>query len=45
MAVFSSVRLGVSPEINALTTLFLAVVLVLVAFAFRLMGRQEGRRT
>jgi ABC-type spermidine/putrescine transport system permease subunit II len=45
MAVFSSVRLAVSPEINALAALFLAVVLVLVAFAFRLMGRQECRRT
>ena len=31
MAVFSSVRLGVSPEVNALATLFLAVVFVLVA--------------
>ena len=31
MAVFSSVRLGVSPEVNALATLFLGVVFVLVA--------------
>ena len=44
MAVFSSVRLGVSPEVNALATLFLAVVFVLVALAFRLMARQERRQ-
>jgi len=43
MAVFSSVRLGVSPEVNALATLFLALVLVLVALAFRLMTRAERR--
>jgi putrescine transport system permease protein len=44
MAVFSSVRLGVSPEVNALATLFLAVVFVLVALAGWLMGREERRR-
>jgi putrescine transport system permease protein len=44
MAVFSSVRLGVSPEVNALATLFLAVVLVLVSLAFWLMARAERRR-
>src|ERR1700746_1228983 len=44
MAVFSSVRLGVSPEVNALATLFLAVVLVLVAFAGWRMARDERRR-
>lgn len=44
MAVFSSVRLGVSPEVNALATLFLGVVFVLVALAFRVMVRQESRR-
>jgi putrescine transport system permease protein len=44
MAVFSSVRLGVSPEVNALATLFLAVVFVLVAVAFWLVARQERRR-
>ena len=43
MAVFSSVRLGVSPEVNALATLFLGAVFVLVAAAFRLMARGEGR--
>ena len=45
MAVFSSVRLGVSPEVNALATLFLAVVFVLVSLAFGLMARVDGRRT
>ena len=45
MAVFSSVRLGVSPEVNALATLFLAVVFVLVAVAFWLMTRQERKRS
>src|SRR5262245_34482298 len=34
MAVFSSVRLGVSPEVNALASVFFAIVLVLVALAF-----------
>ncbi len=43
MAVFSSVRLGVSPEVNALATLFLGVVFVLVAAAFLLMARQQRR--
>jgi putrescine transport system permease protein len=44
MAVFSSVRLGVSPEVNALATLFLSLVFVLVALAFWLMARAERRR-
>jgi putrescine transport system permease protein len=44
MAVFSSVRLGVSPEVNALATLFLCVVFLLVAFAGWLMARTERRR-
>ena len=44
MAVFSSVRLGVSPEINALATLFLCVVFLLVALAGWLMARDERRR-
>ena len=44
MAVYSSVRIGVTPEINALATVFLAVVLAIVASAFVLMGRQEKRR-
>jgi putrescine transport system permease protein len=44
MAVYSSVRIGVTPEINALASLFLAVVVILVAVAFGLMARQEQRR-
>ena len=44
MAVFSSVRLGVSPQVNALATLFLAVVFVLVSIAGWLMARMESRR-
>ena len=44
MSVYSSVRIGVTPEINALATLFLAVVFAMVALAFWLMARQEQRR-
>ena len=44
MAVFSSVRLGVSPEVNALATLFLGAVFVLVGLAFWLLTRAEGSR-
>jgi len=44
MAVFSSVRLGVSPEVNALATLFLAAIFLIVAFAGWLMARDERRR-
>ena len=44
MAVFSSVRLGVSPEVNALATMFFGVVFVLVTAAFWLMARQQRRR-
>ena len=44
MVVFSSVRLGVSPEVNALATLFLAVVFFLVALAACLTLRREHRR-
>jgi putrescine transport system permease protein len=44
MTVFSSVRLGVSPEVNALATLFLALVFVLVSLAAWLMARTTRRR-
>ncbi|HEV8679456.1 MAG TPA: ABC transporter permease subunit [Stellaceae bacterium] len=44
MAVYSSVRIGVTPEINALATLFLGVVFTMVASAGWLMARQERRR-
>ena len=44
MAVYSSVRVGVTPEINALATLFLVVVFAMVALAGWLMAHQERRR-
>ena len=44
MAVYSSVRIGVTPEVNALATVFLAVVFLTVAVAGWLMARQERRR-
>jgi putrescine transport system permease protein len=44
MVIFSSIRLGVSPQINALATLFLVAVAVLVTGAGRLMrARDSGR--
>jgi putrescine transport system permease protein len=43
MAVYSSVRIGVTPEINALATVFPALVFIMVALAARLMARQERR--
>ena len=36
-------RLGVSPEVNALASLFLAAVFVLLALAAWLMARQQRR--
>jgi putrescine transport system permease protein len=44
MAVYSSVRIGVTPEINALATVFVAIVIALVALAFSLIARQDRRR-
>ncbi|HWB50217.1 MAG TPA: ABC transporter permease subunit [Stellaceae bacterium] len=44
MAVYSSVRIGVTPEVNALATVFLGVVILLIAGAFSLIARQERRR-
>ena len=41
MAVYSSVRIGVSPQINALAT-FLAVVVAMVALAGWLMARRRA---
>jgi putrescine transport system permease protein len=40
MVIFSSVRLGVSPQINALATIFVVVVTVLVVTAFWLASRR-----
>ncbi|HEX5452556.1 MAG TPA: ABC transporter permease subunit [Stellaceae bacterium] len=45
MAVYSSVRIGVTPEINALATVFIACVTLLVALAFAAIARNERRRT
>jgi putrescine transport system permease protein len=44
IAVFSMVRLGVSPEVNALASVFLGFVFVLVSFAFWLIAREQRRR-
>ncbi len=44
MKVFSSVRLGVSPKINALATLMILVVLVAAVVAWWMMAREERRR-
>jgi putrescine transport system permease protein len=44
MAIYSSVRIGVTPEVNALATVFLAVVFVLVAAAGWAMTRAERGR-
>src|SRR5436309_5672607 len=44
MAVYSSVRIGVTPEVNALATVFLAIVFTIVTLAGWLMARQERRR-
>jgi putrescine transport system permease protein len=43
MVVYSSVRLGVSPQINALATLIVAIVTVSIAIAGILMHRRERR--
>ncbi len=44
MMIFSKVRLGVTPEINALATLMVSVVTVFVVAAGVLMARQEKAR-
>ena len=44
MKVFSSVRLGLSPKINALATLMVLLVSVAALFAWWLMARDEKRR-
>jgi putrescine transport system permease protein len=44
MKVFSSVRLGLSPKINALATLLIVLVSAAAAFAWWLMARDERRR-
>jgi len=44
MKVFSSVRLGLSPKINALATLMILVVSIAGLVAWWLMAREERRR-
>jgi putrescine transport system permease protein len=44
MMIFSKVRLGVTPEINALATLMVSVVTIFVIAAGILMARQEKTR-
>jgi putrescine transport system permease protein len=44
MVIFSSVRLGVSPQINALATIFVVLVAILVSVASWLnVRRGQGR--
>jgi putrescine transport system permease protein len=44
MVIFSKVRLGVSPDINALATILVSIVAVLVVAAGLWMQAQETRR-
>lgn len=44
MKVFSSVRLGLSPKINALATLMILIVVIAATIAWWLMARDERRR-
>ena len=44
MKVFSSVRMGVSPKINALATLLIAIVSVAAFIGWWLMAREEKQR-
>jgi putrescine transport system permease protein len=44
MVIFSKVRLGVTPDINALATLMVLTVAVGVVIATVLLRRQERRR-
>jgi putrescine transport system permease protein len=44
MLVFSSVRLGVSPQINALATIIIGIVATGIAISYGLTRRREARR-
>jgi len=44
MVIFSKVRLGVSPDINALATIMVGIVTVGVVIAGILLSQQEKRR-
>jgi len=41
MVIFSKVRLGVTPEVNALATLMIAIVAIGVIFAMLYMRKQN----
>jgi putrescine transport system permease protein len=43
MVVFSKVRLGVSPDINALATIMIGIVAIGIAIATMLLLRKEKR--
>ncbi len=43
MVVFSSIRLGLSPEINALATILLGTVAICVLLAGRMLGRRDRK--
>lgn len=45
MVIFSKVRLGVSPDVNALATIIIAVVAIGVGIATVQLARQERKRT
>lgn len=44
MLIYSKVKLGVTPEINALATLVVTLVMILVSIAGILLHRQQKRR-
>lgn len=44
MVIFSKVKLGVSPDINALATLIIGVVAIGILIAIIVLKRQEKRR-
>jgi putrescine transport system permease protein len=44
MMIFSTVRRGITPEINALATIMVAIVTLFVVLAGITMARQEKRR-
>ncbi|MDA0653056.1 MAG: ABC transporter permease subunit, partial [Proteobacteria bacterium] len=43
IVVFSSIRLGLSPEINALATILLGTVTICVLFAGRILARRDKK--
>lgn len=43
LRIYSMIKTGITPEVNALSTLLLVVTLVLVALAFRIEQRGRGR--